>query len=71
MLITIHIPNKEKRIKLANQIEKIIGKCQTYIPSARPVYQCDIGIKSTIDEKQYKHIIALLDRRGLTYNIKE
>ena len=69
MLITIHIPDKQERIKFAQKVRKVLGESQTYIPGARKVYKADIGVKANTDDTTYKKILALLDRHGYTYNI--
>ena len=69
MLITIHIPDKQERIKFAHKVRKVLGESQTYIPGARKVYKADIGVKANTDDTTYKKILALLDRHGYTYNI--
>lgn len=68
MIIIIHIPNKEERIKFAQTVQKILGTSQTYIPGSRKVYKTDIGIKATVDEPTYRKLLALIDRRGYSYN---
>ncbi len=69
MLLTIHIPEKEERFKFAQDVRKLLGESQTYIPRARKVYRADIGVKANTDDATYKKILALIDRRGYTYNI--
>tara|TARA_R100001510_G_C7648908_1_gene206307 strand:- start:881 stop:1099 length:219 start_codon:yes stop_codon:yes gene_type:complete len=72
MFLTIHIKNKEERIKFAQEVRKLLGKSQTYIPKSRKVWKSDIGVKATIDKETYKSVIALIDRKGYNYNtIKE
>ena len=69
MLLTIHIPEKQARFKFAQDVRKLLGESQTYIPGARKVYKADIGVKANTDDKTYKKILALLDRHAYTYKI--
>ena len=69
MLLTIHIPDKQDRINFARKVRQLLGESQTYIPRARKVYRADIGVKANTDDATYKKILALIDRRGYTYNI--
>jgi len=72
MFLTIHIKDKEERIKFAQQVRKLLGKSQTYIPGTRKICQSDIGVRATVDKKTYTSIIALINRKGYNYNtIKE
>jgi hypothetical protein len=72
MFLTIHIKNKEERIKFAQEVRKLLGESQTYIPGARKVWKSDIGVRATIDKETYTSIVALIDRKGYNYNtIKE
>ena len=72
MFLTIHIEDKEERIKFAQQVRKLMGESQTYIPGTRKIWKSDIGVRATIDSKTYKSIVALIDRKGYNYNtIKE
>jgi len=72
MFLIIHIEDKEERIKFAQQVRKLMGESQTYIPGTRKIWKSDIGVRATIDSKTYKSIVALIDRKGYNYNtIKE
>tara|TARA_R110000803_G_scaffold153330_2_gene218218 strand:- start:6978 stop:7202 length:225 start_codon:yes stop_codon:yes gene_type:complete len=72
MLITIHIEDKEERIQFAQSVRKILGKSQTYIPTARKIWKTDIGVKASTDMATYMSVIALINRRGYNYKtIKE
>ena len=72
MFLIIHIEDKEERIKFTQQVRKLMGESQTYIPGTRKIWKSDIGVRATIDSKTYKSIVALIDRKGYNYNtIKE
>jgi len=72
MFLIIHIEDKEERIKFAQQVRKLMGESQAYIPGTRKIWKSDIGVRATIDSKTYKSIVALIDRKGYNYNtIKE
>ena len=66
IIYKITIPNDEERFTFAQQVRKIFDHSNTYIPHSE---QSDIGVQATCTEKQYKKVIALLDRRGYTYKL--
>ncbi len=72
MFLTIHIKDREERIKFAQVVRQLLGESQTYIPGTRKIWKSDIGVRATIDPKTYKSLVALIDRKGYNYNtIKE
>jgi len=71
MFLTIHIKDKKDRVQFAQEVIKILGESQTYIPGSRKVWKSDIGVKATIDHKTYTSLIALIDRQGYSYNTQK
>ena len=68
MKFIIHIKDQEERLKFAQDVRKLVEESTTYIPRLGKVIKCDIGIKSTVNPDQLASIIALIERRGYTYN---
>ena len=65
MILTIHIPEKQKRIAFAAKVRQIIPQGKTYIPGKRnSVYDSDIGIKANITKEELAKINALIERLG-------
>ncbi len=71
VIITIHIPDKAKRIELAARIKQMIPSGKTYIPGKRTgLYQSDMGIKADVTKKELAQINALIERRGFECHTK-
>ena len=66
IIYKITIPDNEERFIFAQEVRKLFDNSNTYIPQSK---QLDIGVQATCTEKQYKQVIALLDRRGYTYQL--
>ena len=65
VILTIHIPDKQKRIAFAVKIRQIIPQSKTYIPGKKnSLYDSDIGIKANITKEELAKINALIERRG-------
>tara|TARA_R110001592_G_C13068119_1_gene741556 strand:- start:151 stop:381 length:231 start_codon:yes stop_codon:yes gene_type:complete len=70
MKYIVQIDTKEERDAFAAELTKLIGQCETYIPSKRKgqVYRPNIGIKAKIKKKKLTQILGLIDRRGYLVN---
>tara|TARA_R100000808_G_scaffold18416_1_gene40344 strand:+ start:11263 stop:11484 length:222 start_codon:yes stop_codon:yes gene_type:complete len=68
MILTIYIKEKDDRIKFAQEVRNLVDESTTYIPRENPVVKSDIGVKADVSQDQYEAIIALIERRGYTYN---
>tara|TARA_R100000234_G_scaffold38340_1_gene22696 strand:+ start:15799 stop:16122 length:324 start_codon:yes stop_codon:yes gene_type:complete len=70
VLYTIHIKNKEERIRLAADIKNILhtagNEVTEYIPSQnKKLIKSDIGIKANnIEKKTLAQILSQIERRG-------
>ena len=65
VILTIHIPDKHKRIAFAAKVRKLIPQGKTYIPGKQNgIYKRDIGINASITPKELAQINALIERRG-------
>jgi len=62
----IIINDKDERMRVAAEIQKILKNCKTYIPGTRTgqVYRTDIGIKADVDKETLAHVDGLIQRRG-------
>ena len=68
MILTIYIKDKEERMKFAQEVRNIVDESTTYIPRDNKVVKSDIGVKADVSQDQYESIIAMIERRGYTYN---
>lgn len=65
VILTVHIPDKHKRIAFAATVRKLIPQGITYIPGKRNgIYKSDMGIKADVTQKELAQINALIERRG-------
>jgi len=72
MIYIVHIPNKTERITIAAEVQKILHIYKEFIPGKENgIYDCDIGIKSTVNKSQLKQILGLIKRRGYNYQKRE
>lgn len=72
MIYTISIKDKDKRIQFAADLKKIIKESLDYIPAVnKKIIKSDIGIKATVTQEELAQVIALIERRGYTFNKQE
>ncbi|MAK37755.1 MAG: hypothetical protein CMC15_16465 [Flavobacteriaceae bacterium] len=72
MILTVNIKDKDKRIQFAAEIKNLIRTSKDYIPSnSKKIIKSDIGIKATVTQEELAQVIALIERRGYTFNKQE
>lgn len=66
MTWVIHIDDKDERMRVAAEIQKILKNSKTYLPGHRTgqVYKTDIGIKADVDKETLALVDGLIQRRG-------
>jgi len=68
MFYTLHIQEKEERLKVAMEIQKILNTSKEYVPKDE---KADIGIQSILTKKELKQVLGLIKRRGYRYTKHE